>query len=515
MSVSSTKSNAKLIEALHSTNWRQPVMYFHEDHGGPAVDKKKRSRNSSSSLDPGYHSAHQYGSVHEASPVRVASSSHSIADPFSDASGCVIKGSKDTHSSSVGLLSGIAVADDAVAVPAKRAASAFLDIHRSSRKGPETSTFVFDFVFQHDECYDKKTCRTHNGDFPMAEIMSIEDPDHPCSPSTPTTRPAPEDTDETHTSRTQSREDPTNPCNSPGNFHDEAARASAAIFTDSAVLNIEGLHTQDARKTNPISKADQYNELMAKLSKASKEKKMQEMIGMRPMENDCHKARRSSHRQRDQSDDSGVGIRPTGRPHHLPTNLDPTAKEFIVDAAPCTSTTHVVNKSPNDRISPRGRIAAKERAFIDAISCLAEYAKECKSLQEMVQNNIQQHDCTEFATQESSVPMPVVPPVPNVLPFAPLAGYPNTPCIPAPNPCLPPNAGPQGVMMPPPPGFAGPSFGFSDNPLPMLPPFGPADTPFHMMPGLRPLPTHIGPIMHQPPPPGYHGPLPMPPPAYG
>lgn len=134
MSVSSTKSNAKLIEALHSTNWRQPVMYFHEDHGGPAVDKKKRSRNSSSSLDPGYHSAHQYGSVHEASPVRVASSSHSIADPFSDASGCVIKGSKDTHSSSVGLLSGIAVADDAVAVPAKRAASAFLDIHRSSRK---------------------------------------------------------------------------------------------------------------------------------------------------------------------------------------------------------------------------------------------------------------------------------------------------------------------------------------------------------------------------------------------
>ncbi|KAF3345203.1 hypothetical protein VdG2_06614 [Verticillium dahliae VDG2] len=282
MSVSSTKSNAKLIEALHSTNWRQPVMYFHEDHGGPAVDKKKRSRNSSSSLDPGYHSAHQYGSVHEASPVRVASSSHSIADPFSDASGCVIKGSKDTHSSSVGLLSGIAVADDAVAVPAKRAASAFLDIHRSSRKGPETSTFVFDFVFQHDECYDKKTCRTHNGDFPMAEIMSIEDPDHPCSPSTPTTRPAPEDTDETHTSRTQSREDPTNPCNSPGNFHDEAARASAAIFTDSAVLNIEGLHTQDARKTNPISKADQYNELMAKLSKASKEKKMQEMIVAKP-----------------------------------------------------------------------------------------------------------------------------------------------------------------------------------------------------------------------------------------
>ncbi|RNJ53850.1 hypothetical protein D7B24_001258 [Verticillium nonalfalfae] len=515
MSVSSTKSNAKLIEALNSTNWRQPVMYFHEDHGGPAVDKKKCSRNSSSSLEPAYHSAHQFASVHEASPVRVASSSHFIADPFSDADGWVIKGSRDTHSSSVGLLSGIAVADDAVAVPAKRAASAFLDIHRSSRKRPETSTFVFDFVFQHDECYDNKTCRTHNGDFPMAEIMSIEDPDHPCSPSTPITRPAPEDTDETRTARTQSREDLMNPCNSPGILHDEAARASAAIFTDSAVLNIEGFPTQDARKTNPISKADQYNELMAKLSKASKEKKMQEMISTRTMESDCRKARRSSHWRRDQSDDSGVGIRPTGRSHQLSTSLDPTAKEFIVDATTSNPTTHVANKSTNDRISPRGRIAAKERAFIDAISCLAEYAKECKSLREMVQYNIQQNDCSEFAAQESSVPMPVAPPVPSVLPFAPLAGYASMPCTPAPNPSLPPIAGPQGAMMPPPPGFAGPSFGFSDNPLPMLPPFGPQDTPFHMMPGLIPLPTHIGPVMHQPPPPGYHGPLPMPPPAYG
>ncbi|KAM0287447.1 hypothetical protein ACHAQH_000400 [Verticillium albo-atrum] len=511
-SVTSSKSNIKLVEALKSTNWRQPVKLPYDEADDLRTNKKHEHRQSFSDFDPDDPSTHQHNPVHGASPVRAASSNGFTTDPFFDTHGDYLDRTYDTYRRKVGILSGIAVAANAIAVPAKRAASAFLDIRRSSQKLHGASTFVFDIVVQHDACYDETTCRTHNGDFPMAKIENIKNSSRFHSPSATVKRGISEDGDNMHQPGSRTRKVSDGPRKQRCILQDEANHVNAAILTDSAVVNVEGFPTQKSGKTDAGSKVDQYNELIAKLNKAFNEKHIQETLSIRPPKHAFDTARVPSHRRRDKSDDSGVAFNPLQEAKQPSTSLDPTAKEFVVRAAPQGPAVIIKGKTMGGELTPESKAAAKEKAFIDAISCLAEYTKECKSLQELLQNSMPQHGNLQLGMEENSTTM-MGSFAPGFLPMACVTGYPVPPCTPANGPILPP-LGPQGMMMPH-PGLMGPPLGMPGILGPMLPSFGPVPPPDHLGPGSMLSSAFMGPMMPHPPPPGHRGHLPMPPPGYG
>ncbi|KAM0333148.1 hypothetical protein ACHAQA_001807 [Verticillium albo-atrum] len=501
MSTSSTKSNLKLVEALKSTNWRQPVKPSYHESDDLMVNKKRQCQGSSSVFDYDDPATHRRVPVYGASPLRSASSIGFTSDPFFDTFDDEIEHRQDMLRSKVGILSGIAVAANAIAVPAKRAASAFLNLSRSSQKRQGNSTYVFDVVVQHEDCYDQKVCRTHNGDFPMAEIESIKDSNRFRSPG----KAAKERALEEQLRMTRLDEH---------NHQDDASRSTTAILTDSAVINVEGFPTQSTRTSDGGSKIDQYQDLMAKLNKAFKEKKMQDMLGIRSPNSADATTRKVSHRRQDRSDDSGVAFSNGHTSKQSSTSLNPAAKEFVIRNAPGDPAIIAKGKRFDHEFTPESKAAAKENALNDALNCLAEYTKEFKNLQEVVQNTILQCGPPGVGTQEPLSTMMALPQAPPFVPAASLNGYPTPPYASVAGPSPAPFLGPQAMMVPS-SGFMAPPFGFPGLISPTMSSFGPLSPPHLMGPGSVLPPAPLGPMMPHPPPPGYRGPLPMPPPGYG
>ncbi|ROT41732.1 hypothetical protein SODALDRAFT_331509 [Sodiomyces alkalinus F11] len=600
---SSVKESPKFAEAMTSTNWRQPAKPSYEGSRGFKVHKKRHRQAISSDFNLEDPSTHLRSPEPGASPQRSASSIGFSADSFfdisedandSDLSDCSL------FHSNVGIISSIPVT---AATAASRFRSSTERASRAFADHAHPRVHVIDVVMVDDYCQEKM-CRTHDGDFPIAEIESIRG-----SKRFKATRAAAkmyeqekqereeeaklQYTEQVHQTRTTPRKESVRSQNccgqnaigstdkqplflaprKPNIRSQERHRSSTgsavdadstaqAIMSDSAVVNVGGVRTRPKSDpiTDPEQKRHRYNCLIEKLSKATKEKKIQDMLGIgasvlsassdiRPTPT----GQTVSRRNHPKSDDSAVVLdmdRPSS-PRPSPTGLNPAAKEFVARSTTDLADPAIVGigKPAGEKQEPEATATTTtttQKAVVDAMDMIAEYTKSYEKLQEVVKNTIQKFGFPGLVAQEvtappspATFPLPMGTMVPSragpAISPVPFQGYPSPPFTPSCGPGDPSFAGLNGLP-PLPPGLRGPMLPpqmvgrDGPVPLPMNPAFpgatgypgGQFMTPNGLMPppcppGTGPMlpPGLLGPMASLPPPPSYWGPFAHPPPGCG